>query len=61
MEIKNVKNMTNSELRLYQKALEDEYEVVKAKISELFKELDTMDMAYNKVEAELNNRKTVKI
>lgn len=53
--------MTNSELRLYQKALEDEYEVVKAKISELFKELDTMDMAYNKVEAELNNRKTVKI
>lgn len=61
MEIKDVKNMTNSELRLYQKALEDEYEVVKAKISELFKELDTMDMAYNKVEAELNNRKTVKI
>lgn len=61
MEIKDVKNMTNSELRLYQKALEDEYEVVKAKISELFKELDTMDMAYNKVESELNNRKTLKI
>ena len=61
MEIKDVKNMTNSELRLYQKSLEDEYEVVKAKISELFKELDTMDMAYNKIEAELNNRKTVKI
>jgi len=61
MEIKNVKNMTNSELRLYQKALEDEYEVVKAKISELFKELDTMDMAYNKVEAELNNRKNIKL
>lgn len=61
MEIKDIKNMTNSELRLYQKALEDEYEVVKAKISELFKELDTMDMAYNKVEAELNNRKTIKI
>lgn len=61
MEIKDIKNMTNSELRLYQKSLEDEYEVVKAKISELFKELDTMDMAYNKVEAELNNRKTIKI
>ena len=61
MEIKDIKNMTNSELRLYQKALEDEYEVVKAKISELFKELDTMDMAYNKVEAELNNRKNIKL
>lgn len=61
MEVKNVRNMTNSELRLYQKALEDEYEVVKAKIAELFKELDTMDVTYNKVEAELNNRKLVKI
>lgn len=61
MEVKNVRNMTNSELRLYQKALEDEYEVVKVKIAELFKELDAMDVTYNKVESELNNRKLVKI
>ena len=53
--------MTNSELRLYQKSLEDEYEVIKAKISEHFKMLDTLDVIYNNVEHELNNRKNMKI
>ena len=60
MEFKNCKEMTNAELRLYQKALEDEYEVIKAEISDRFKKLDEMDIEYKKVENELNNRRNIK-
>ena len=60
MEFKNCKEMTNAELRLYQKALEDEYEVIKAEISDRFKKLDEMDVEYQKVENELNNRRNIK-
>jgi hypothetical protein len=60
MEYKDCKNLSNAELRLYQKALEDEYEVVKRKISDLFKTLDKMDIEYNKVNAELNQRRSMK-
>ena len=52
--------MTNAELRLYQKALEDEDEVIKAEISDRFKKLDEMDVEYQKVENELNNRRNIK-
>ncbi len=61
MEIKDIKNMTNAELRLYQKSLENEYETIKAKISEHFKTLDKLDVIYNNVEHELNNRKNMKL
>ena len=60
MEFKNCKEMTNAELRLYQKALEDEDEVIKAEISDRFKKLDEMDVEYQKVENELNNRRNIK-
>ena len=60
MEFKNCKEMTNAELRLYQKALEDEDEVIKAEISGRFKKLDEMDVEYQKVENELNNRRNIK-
>ncbi len=60
MEYKDCKNLTNAELRLYQKSLEDEYEVVKKQISDLFAVLDKMDAEYNKVELELNKRRSVK-
>ena len=59
--MKDIKNMTNAELRLYQKSLEDEYEVIKTKISEHFKTLDKLDVIYNNVEHELNNRKNMKL
>ena len=60
MEYKDCKNLTNAELRLYQKALEDEYEMVKKQISDLFSTLDKMDAEYNKVERELNKRRNIK-
>lgn len=58
MESKDIKNMTNIELKLYQNTLEDEYEVIKKQISDLFEELDKMDIEYNKIENEINKRKS---
>lgn len=61
MEKQDIKNMSNAELRLYKKSLEDQYEVVKKQINDLYEELDKMDIEYNKVESELNNRQNRKI
>lgn len=61
MEYKDCKNLTNAELRLYKKELEDRYEVLKKEINDLFQTMDRMDIEYNKVEAELNKRRNVKV
>ena len=55
--MKDLKNLSNSELRIYQEQLTNEYEVIKNEIAAKFKKLDEMDAEYNKVEAELNRRK----
>lgn len=57
MEKVDLKNLTNDELKLRQKTLVDKYEVVKNQITEKFKELDEMDLEYNRIESELNNRR----
>lgn len=54
---RNIKDMSNSEIRAYQETLRNEYEVTKHKIKELIDELDSMDIEYNKTEEELNKRK----
>lgn len=51
-----VKDMTNSELRIEMKSLSDEYEVKKNKIRNLLSEMHELDVRYNKIEAELNKR-----
>ena len=50
--------MTNNELKLYKLSLENEYEAVKAKISELESQLDTLDREYAKAENEEKIRRT---
>ena len=55
--MEDLKNLSNSELRIYQEQLRNKYEVVKNEIAARFKKLDEMDSEYNKVEAELNRRK----
>ena len=54
------KNASNSELRLYQESLKNKYEVIKQEIQDKFKELDELDIEYNKVENELNNRRNMR-
>lgn len=51
-----VKDMTNSELRIEMKSLSDEYEVKKNKIRSLLSEMHELDVRYNKIETELNKR-----
>ncbi len=57
MDKRNIKEMSNSEIRMYQETLRNEYEVTKKKIQNLIDELDAMDVEYNKTEEELNKRK----
>ena len=59
METEELRKLTNGELRIYEENLKNEYEVIKHEISERFKKLDEMDKEYNKVETELNRRKTI--
>lgn len=54
------KKASNSELRLYQETLKNEYEVIKQQIQDMFKKLDELDVEYNKVENELNNRRNMR-
>lgn len=55
---KDFSEMSNSEIKLYQKTLENEYETIKKEIGDKLKKLDEMDVEYNKATAELNKRKT---
>lgn len=55
---KDVKLMSNNELKLYKLSLENEYEATKAKIAKLEKELDILDIEYVKVENEEKIRRT---
>ena len=50
--------MINNELKLYKLSLENEYEAVKAKISELESQLDALDREYAKAENEEKIRRT---
>ena len=55
---KDCKKMTNNELKLYKLSLENEYEVTKAKIEALEKQLDDLDREYAKAENEEKIRRT---
>lgn len=58
MVVKDCKTMTNNELKLYKLSLENEYEAVAAKITELEKQLDELSVEYNKAENEEKIRRT---
>lgn len=55
---KDCKNMSNNELKLYKLSLENEYEAIKAKITALEQELDSLDREYVKAENEEKIRRT---
>ena len=58
MVVKDCKNMSNNELKLYKLSLENEYEAVKAKIAALEQQLDDLDREYVKAENEEKIRRT---
>ena len=55
---KDCKTLSNNELKLYKLSLENEYEAVKAKITELERLLDELDREYLKAESEEKIRRT---
>lgn len=57
MKDKNIKELSNSELNVYKKELENEYESIKNKISGLCEELKKVEKKYNSIEIEFKIRK----
>jgi len=51
------KNMSNNEIGIEMKNLENEYEATKVKISELISKMKELDELYLKGKEELSNRK----
>lgn len=49
-------NMSNSEIRSKMTSMTNEYESIKQKINNLFSELDTLDIEYDKAKKELDKR-----
>lgn len=49
-------NMTNMDIRMKMKSMENEYEAIKNKINNLMLQLDDLDNKYNKARAELEKR-----
>ena len=52
----NFKEMSNSELALQKKKLEDEYDAVKAEIQKKLNKLSELETEYNNLVSEMNNR-----
>ncbi len=59
MEELNCSEMNNSELKEYAIKLENEFNAKKAKIKEMCEELKAIEIAFGKVQTELNIRKTI--
>lgn len=57
MKEKNPKELSNSELNIYKKDLENEYEAIKNEISRLCEELKKVEKKYYSVELEFKIRK----
>ena len=57
MNEQELKNLTNTELKLHIETLKNEYETIKHEIMERFGKLDDMDKEYNMAQCELNNRR----
>lgn len=53
---KNVKELSNSELNLYKRDLENEYESIKSKIDKLCDDLEAVEKEYKKADLELTIR-----
>lgn len=54
--MKNYEKLSNAEIRIEIKNLENEYEATKLKIASLLKKMGELDDEYNKAKNELNKR-----
>lgn len=59
MEKKDVKLMSNAEIKLYKMEIENNFESIKIKIQNLCDELLLLENEYNHVENEMKIRKTI--
>lgn len=59
MDKKDCKGMSNAEIKLYIKSLNNEFEALKAKIVAITKQMESIEEAYNDANRELNIRKNV--
>ena len=56
MEFKNVKDLSNAEIKLYQESLKNMFDVLKNEIKEKCDDLEKIDVEYSKTEQELKIR-----
>lgn len=56
MEKKNCKDMSNVEIKLYMKSLNEEFEAKKSLINKICDEMDKIEDAYHSAEQELSIR-----
>lgn len=61
MEIKNCKEMSNAEIKIYLKTLDEEFESKKNLVIKICSEMDEIEKQYNAAEQELNLRKNIYI
>jgi hypothetical protein len=59
MSDKIYKDLSNSELQIEKRKLEDKYEVIKIEIKTKYEELEKLDREYNKIENEIKLRKNI--
>ena len=53
------KDYSNSELKLEQKKLSDQFEMIKNDIKKKYEEMEKLDREYNKIEMEIKLRKNI--
>lgn len=53
------KEYSNTELRLEQKKLSDQFDVLKNEIKRKYEEMEKLDKEYNKIEMEIKLRKNI--
>ena len=53
---KDFKNMSNGEIKIEMKKLENSYEKTKLEITDRIKKMEELDMLYSKAKNELNKR-----
>lgn len=59
MDIENIKNLSNTELKLLETKLTNEFEEAKNKIIEYCRKMEKLENDFNNVQNEIKTRKTV--
>lgn len=54
--MERLENMSNVEIKIYQKALEDEFDSIKSEITERMNRLDALERKYENAQKVINKR-----